>query len=123
MGWLFIQGYVLSIVVGTVMRMSGLKVLHRLLRRTGTRGNSRIGTEEQVCRAMDYVCVFYPWQIHCLQRSAATKLLLRAHGIPADLVIGVQPSPYKWHAWVIVNERIVNDKPYMREIYSELERC
>jgi hypothetical protein len=72
---------------------------------------------------MDLACVFYPKSVLCLQRSAATTLLLRRHGIRAELVIGAQMLPFKSHAWVEVEGTVVNDKPYMREIYQVLERC
>lgn len=76
-----------------------------------------------LCRAMDFACVFYFKQVLCLQRSAATTVLLRRYGVPAEMVIGAQLLPFKSHAWVEVEEIPVNDKPYMREIYQVLERC
>jgi Transglutaminase-like superfamily len=59
----------------------------------------------------------------CLQRSAATTLLMRRHGWEAEMVIGVQLLPFKSHAWVESKGVIVNDKPYMLDIYHVLERC
>jgi hypothetical protein len=52
-----------------------------------------------------------------------TACLLKQHGIAAQLVIGAQQMPFKAHAWVEVDGRVVNDKPYMSEIYAVLERC
>jgi hypothetical protein len=31
--------------------------------------------------------------------------------------------PFAAHAWVELNGAVFGDKPYMREIYSELSRC
>ena len=59
----------------------------------------------------------------CLQRSAATTLLLRRHGLHAELVIGAQILPFKSHAWTEIGGVVVNDKPYMMDIYRVLERC
>jgi hypothetical protein len=59
----------------------------------------------------------------CLQRSAAAACLLKRYGIPAQMVIGAKQMPFKAHAWVEVGGRVVNDKPYMPEIYAELDRC
>jgi hypothetical protein len=59
----------------------------------------------------------------CLQRSAATTCLLRSHGVRALLVIGAQRIPFRAHAWVEVDGQVVNDKPYMHEIYAVLDRC
>jgi hypothetical protein len=48
---------------------------------------------------------------------------LRRYGIPAQMMIGVQKIPFRAHAWVEVEGRIVNDKPYMRELYVVLDHC
>jgi hypothetical protein len=78
---------------------------------------------EEICYATDLAVIWYWKQVQCLQRSAATTCLLRRHGIPAEMVIGAQQLPFKAHAWVEVAGQIVNDKPYMREIYAVLDRC
>jgi hypothetical protein len=78
---------------------------------------------ETLCSAIDVACIWYPKKVLCLQRSAATAYLLKQYGIPARLVIGAQQMPFKAHAWVEVEGRIVNDKPYMPEIYAVLDRC
>jgi len=78
---------------------------------------------QEVCRAIDLACVFYFKRILCLQRSAATTLLLSRYSHHAELVIGAQILPFKSHAWVEVNGAIVNDKPYMLDIYQVLDRC
>ena len=59
----------------------------------------------------------------CLQRSATTVLLLRRYGWNAEMVIGAQGVSLKSHAWVEIAGTIVNDKPYMLDIYQVLERC
>jgi hypothetical protein len=72
---------------------------------------------------MDLACVFYFKHVMCLQRSAATTLLLRRHGLRAELVIGAHILPFKSHAWTEIDGVVVNDKPYMMDIYRVLERC
>ena len=81
------------------------------------------GAIERICSVMDFVCIWYPKRSLCLQRSAATTCLLRSCGVPAQMVIGAQKLPFKAHAWVEVNEQVVNDKPYTREMYAVLDRC
>ncbi len=76
---------------------------------------------ERICSAYDLASIWYWKPVLCLQRSAVTVLVLRAHGVPAHLVIGAQLMPFKAHAWVEVADRIVNDKSDMREIYSVLD--
>ena len=72
---------------------------------------------------VDLACLFYFKQVMCLQRSAATTLLMRRHGWEAEMVIGAQLLPFKSHAWVEIKGVIVNDRPYMLDIYRVLERC
>jgi hypothetical protein len=78
---------------------------------------------ERICRALDLACIWYWKEALCLQRSAATARLLKKHGVAAQLVIGAQRLPFKAHAWVEVNGQVVNDKPYVAEIYAVLDRC
>ena len=78
---------------------------------------------ERICSAVDRAAIWYPKRVLCLQRSAATVCLLKAHGVRAQMVIGAQQMPFRAHAWVEVDEHVVNDRPYMREIYQVLDRC
>jgi Transglutaminase-like superfamily len=80
-------------------------------------------SSDQLNRAMGFACIWYWKEVLCLQRSAATTCLMRSHGIPAQLVIGVQPLPFKSHAWVEVNRIVVNDKAYVSAMYAALDRC
>ena len=76
-----------------------------------------------ICSAVDMACIWYWKEALCLQRSAATACLLKKYGVSAMLVIGAQQLPFKAHAWVEVDGRVVNDKPYTPEIYAVLDRC
>lgn len=78
---------------------------------------------EEICAAVDTACAWYWKQVLCLQRSAALTCLLRRHGRPAQMIVGVQQSPFRAHAWVEVDGRVVNDKPYLPEMYAVLDRC
>ena len=78
---------------------------------------------EVICAAVDMASIWYWKEALCLQRSAATACLLRQYGVPAQLVIGAQQMPFKAHAWVEVEGQVVNDKPYMHEMYAVLDRC
>ncbi len=81
------------------------------------------GIIEDICSTVDIACIWYWREVLCLQRSAATACLLKKHGVPAQMVIGAQQIPFKAHAWVEVDGRVVNDKPYTPEIYAVLDRC
>jgi hypothetical protein len=39
------------------------------------------------------------------------------------MVIGAQQLPFKAHAWVEVDGRVVNDKQHVPEMYAVLNRC
>jgi Transglutaminase-like superfamily len=78
---------------------------------------------QRICAAVDMACIWYWKEALCLQRSAATACLLKKYGVPAQMVIGAQQMPFKAHAWVEVDGRVVNDKPYTPEMYSVLDRC
>ena len=78
---------------------------------------------EKICTAVDLASIWYWKPALCLQRYAATACLLKRHGIPAQLVIGAKQIPFKAHAWVEVDGRVVNDKSYAPEIYAVLDRC
>jgi hypothetical protein len=72
---------------------------------------------------MDMALIWYPKQVLCLQRSAATACLLKAYGVRAQMVIGAQQMPFRAHAWVEMEGRVVNDRPYIPEMYPVLDRC
>lgn len=78
---------------------------------------------EKVCSAVDIACVLYYKQVLCLQRSAAATRLLKRSGIPAEMVIGTQLKPFKAHAWVEVDGKVVIDKPYIPQDYLVIDRC
>jgi hypothetical protein len=84
---------------------------------------SSLITVEKICAAVDLASIWYWKEALCLQRSAVTAYLLKKHGLPAKMVIGVQQMPFRAHAWVEVHGRVVNDKPYMPEIYAVLDKC
>ena len=76
-----------------------------------------------VCHAVATASCLYWKPVLCLQRSVCTARLLRARGVPARLVIGYRPDPFFSHAWVEVDDRVVNDSPIYRQrllvLYSD----
>jgi Transglutaminase-like superfamily len=83
----------------------------------------RVDSLRDVCHAIDLASIWYWKRILCLQRSAATACLLRKSGIAAELVIGVRKVPFRAHAWVEADGDVLNEKPYMSEKYTVLDRC
>jgi hypothetical protein len=122
---LVLESWLLLLYFEFVVRFRGLKVLHEIVRSETVRdaNDPMLPSSTDLCHAVDLACVFYFRQVMCLQRSAATALLLRRHGWEGAMVIGVQQLPFKSHAWVEIKGAVVNDKPYMHDIYRVLERC
>ena len=80
-------------------------------------------TPQEICSAVDNACVFYGKEVLCLQRSASTVCLLRRYGFPAELVIGAQHTPFRAHAWAELAGSVINDKPYVSDVYAVVDRC
>jgi hypothetical protein len=99
------------------------QALYNRVRSYPTAHRSHVQDTARICYAVDLACIWYWKEVLCLQRSAAAVCLLRNNGLPAQLIIGAQPMPFKAHAWAESGGRVVNDKPYMQEIYGVLERC
>lgn len=120
-----IESWLLLLFFECAIRFRSFEARYEIVRQKSVRLKSLATrpSSETLCRAMDYACVFYFKQVQCLQRSSATTLLLRHYGWHAEMVIGAQVLPFTSHAWVEINGRIVNDKPYMPEIYQILKRC
>jgi hypothetical protein len=80
------------------------------------------GIVTAVCHAVDRACTLYPRRALCLQRSAAAVCVLRDHGVAASLVIGARKHSFRAHAWVEVDDDVVNDKRGVKDFYDELDR-
>lgn len=124
MSFLGLKAYLVLIYFDLYLARGNFEGLYERVRRCCVRKiTAREKTVERICAAMDMACIWYWKEALCLQRSAATTCLLRRYGVPAQLVIGAQQLPFKAHAWVEVDGRVVNDKPYMHEMYAVLDRC
>jgi len=124
MRFLVLQAYLKLIYFNFYFSRGNFPALyHRVRAYPIGKGTSAPETADEICSAMDLACVWCWKEARCLQRSAATACLLKQYGIPAQLVIGATRMPFKAHAWVEVNGRVVNDKPYVKEIYAVLDRC
>jgi hypothetical protein len=125
MKMLMLQSYLVLGRIDLLIRFRTLESIHVLVRNRIVRQCSfdKTISVETICQSIDLACVYYLKPVMCLQRSAAQVLLLRRYGWQAEMVIGAQVIPFKSHAWVEVEGEVVNDKPYMHEIYSVLDRC
>lgn len=121
---LVLRAYLELIWIDWLLARGNFGTLYRQIRNCRQREvPTGADTVEKVCAAVDLACIWYWKQVRCLQRSAATTRLLRRYGVPAYMSIGAQQVPFKSHAWVEVDRQVVNDKPYVREMYNVLECC
>jgi hypothetical protein len=121
---LVLEAYLGLIRFDLYLARQDFKLLYHKVRNYPTRKNAASpDSVERICSAVDMACIWYCKEVLCLQRSAATACLLRKYGVSAELVIGAQQMPFKAHAWVEVDGRVVNDKQYVPEMYGILTRC
>jgi hypothetical protein len=77
---------------------------------------------DNACQALRYARVIYPKRVRCLQRSAVLTCVLRNWGIPAQMVMGSQKSPFKAHAWVEIDGKVINERRNVK-IFTVWDRC
>jgi len=124
MSFLVLQAYLRLVYFDFYLTRGNFAALYKKVRNYPIGRHPELrDTTEKICAAVDMACIWYWKEVLCLQRSAATTCLLKRCGIPAQLTIGAQQMPFKAHAWVEVGGRVINDKPYMREMYAVLDQC
>jgi hypothetical protein len=124
MRFLVLRAYFKLILFELYLLRGNFNALHEKVRRWPIRTRPLASDATgRISEAVDMACIWYWKEVLCLQRSAATACLLKQFGVAAEMVIGVQQVPFKSHAWVEVDSRVVSDKPYMREMYTVIEKC
>jgi hypothetical protein len=125
MSFLVLQAYVKLISFESCLRRNDFTTLYNMVRDCPVSARvSPPGDVERICSGVNTACIWYWKEVLCLQRSAAAACLLKTYGVSAQMVIGAKLWPFAAHAWVEVDGRVVNDKPYMPELYTLLlDRC
>jgi hypothetical protein len=119
-----VESWLLLLYFDWLMHFRGFQRIHAVVRERKLRPAAKVQeSDRELSHAVDLACVFYFKRVLCLQHSAAAAVLLRRYGWNAEMVIGAQLLPFQSHAWVEINGRVVNDKPYITEIFQVLERC
>jgi Transglutaminase-like superfamily len=102
-----------SIRVG--LRLLPFETLRRLLTRIPYRAPRRLQVEDgaigRIVDAVDVLSRHFPILATCLTQALTTQVLLRRHGYPAELRIGVahgSGGQLQAHAWVESEGRIVS---------------
>jgi hypothetical protein len=119
-----IESWLLLLYFDWLMCFRGFQRVHTMVRAQTIQPTMKaMESGSELSHAVDLACVFYFKHVLCLQRSAALTVLVRRHGWNAEMVIGAQLLPFQSHAWVEIEGRVVNDKPYITEMFQVLERC
>jgi Transglutaminase-like superfamily/Coenzyme PQQ synthesis protein D (PqqD) len=111
-------------LVDLMLTVGGFRELYRTVEEwpvINKRG-ARLEAINEICRAVDQACVYYPKRAPCFQRSVVAACLLRQLGISAEMVIGCRKLPFSSHAWVEVEGIVVNDHKNVQKYYKILER-
>jgi hypothetical protein len=121
---LMVEGWLLLLVIDFLLKFRSFDALRTVVRRCAVRKERQRAaiSVQAISDAIDLACIWSFKTILCLQRSAATTLMLRRHGWSAVMLTGAQTLPFEFHAWCEINEVVVNDKPYMRDVYQVLDR-
>jgi len=111
---------VLGVIDGVVVEWN--------LRRHGAKGlvavRPDLGVDAQrvrrICQIVDVALSLLPWHATCLRRSMTQLRVLARRGYQAELKVGVKPSVggVAAHAWLEVNNWVVNDDPSVKETYN-----
>ena len=112
--------------VDLTLKIGGFSLLHRLVKTWPLLKQQSISTTtaRQICDSVDRAGRFYLKHVLCLQRSAAVTCLLRSNGVPAEMVIACRKTPFEGHAWVEVDDQVINDTQKVKTYYSNvLGRC
>ena len=124
MSFLFLEAYSKLVLFDFYVAQNDFAGLYGKVRNTPlTQEAIARDSVARICFAVDLACIWYWKEVLCLQRSAAAACLLKRHGVAAELVIGARQMPFRAHAWVEVHGKVVNDKPYVPEMYQVLDRC
>jgi hypothetical protein len=78
---------------------------------------------ERVCRAVRIACVWYYKPVLCLERSAVTARMLKRRGVNARMVVGAMRVPFRAHAWVRVEDHIVDEQFDVVAKFAVLDEC
>jgi len=121
---LFLNALFGLVAFDLLLAIGKFAAVHRTLRRRKVaNAHGTADVTEQVLRAVNLACMWYPKRALCLQRSFVTVCLLRNHGISAQMVLGAQKIPFIAHAWVEVDGCAVNERSNVQARYGVWERC
>lgn len=121
--FLFVRALFILLTYDLLSMVCRFQTLHSMVQHWEVVGSPQQNTIDRICTSVNYACIWYPKQALCLQRSFVTTYLLRKHGVPARMVMGVQKLPFKAHAWVEVDGQAINETSNVQAKYAVWDRC
>ncbi len=120
-----LASWVALLLADAIVKLLGFWRLYRVVNSIPTMrriNGDRAATASAICESVETASLKYFRHVRCLQSAAAAVSVLRLHGIPARLVIGVRRLPFEAHAWVMVDEQVVlNDRPDLASHYKIID--
>jgi len=121
---LFFQALFMLLAYDVLSALCRFQTIYSMVKTWKTKSKGGVSDiTDRVSMAVNYACIWYPKQALCLQRSFVTTYLLRKRGIAAQMVMGAQKLPFKAHAWVEVDGRVVNERSNVQETYAVWDKC
>jgi hypothetical protein len=119
--------WLLLAITGATLSVGGFGALRRLVnawptRRRASSRELRDRLALEIRAAIRGACAYYLTKTWCLQKSAALVCLLRWHGVPAEVVIGVTRLPFQAHAWVEADRAVLNGPATLKTHMLVIER-
>ena len=120
-----LAAFLLLFTADLILKLGGFRALHRTVQKWPRSAEPSVNPQMaiSICIAVDRACAWYLKRTLCLQRSAIAACLLRSKGEAAEMVIGCRKIPFRGHAWVEINDQVVNDKQLVQQFYKTLDRC
>lgn len=117
-----IAAFLQLLTVDLMIRCGGFRNLHCLLKKWPIASPKSVKAKgvDRVCESVNRAGKVYFKQVFCLQRSVVLICLLRSCGISAAMVIACRKVPFKAHAWVEVDGKVVSDNPKVQIFYNEV---
>jgi len=88
---------------------------------------AQLALARRIAKMVDLAAARGPWRASCLVRSLVLARLLRARGIPCELVVGsrldgVAAERFSAHAWVRCGDATLNDDLANTRLYQPFPR-
>jgi hypothetical protein len=104
------QSYLLLVTIFFIFKMKGFYYLVNKIRNSAqdVAFTEKADINDLVV-ALNKACSFFPVRVKCLEWSATLYFLAKKYNIKCEFLIGVQNYPFKAHAWIEHNNRILAD--------------